>query len=158
MLFRNPPNHETQQNNKYFSHVEILKKSVKMGKLNVTMLRYLTKDQLRILTAVEMGMKNHELVPKALIVSIAQVKSGVAKVLMDLCRNRYEKLELSDFIVIESSRISHFGWKQGPDKHQKSVGTKALKLTLKCLKFDFYCIFNFQKLWGQLPPLPPRGL
>ena len=27
-----------------------------MGKLNVSMLRYLTKDELRILTAVEMGM------------------------------------------------------------------------------------------------------
>ena len=59
-----------------------------MGKLNVTMLRYLTKDQMRVLTAVEMGMKNHELVPKALIVSIAQVRSGVAKILMELCRNR----------------------------------------------------------------------
>ena len=50
-----------------------------MGKLNVNMLRYLTRDAFRILVAVEMGMKNHELVPKALIVSIAQVKSGVAK-------------------------------------------------------------------------------
>ena len=63
-----------------------------MGKLNVTMLRYLTKDQMRVLVAVEMGMKNHELVPKALIVSIAQVRSGVAKILMDLCRNRYNIL------------------------------------------------------------------
>lgn len=52
------------------------------------MLRYLSKDQLRVLTAVEMGMKNHELVPKALVVSIAQVRSGVARILMDLCRNR----------------------------------------------------------------------
>lgn len=59
-----------------------------MGKLNVNMLRYLSKDQMRILTAVEMGMKNHELVPKALIVSIAQVRSGVAKILMELCKNR----------------------------------------------------------------------
>ena len=59
-----------------------------MGKLNVSMLRYLSKDQLRVLTAVEMGMKNHELVPKALVVSIAQVRSGVARILMDLCRNR----------------------------------------------------------------------
>lgn len=66
-----------------------------MGKLNVTLLRYLTKDQLRILTAVEMGMKNHELVPKSLIVSIAQVRSGVAKTLMDLCRNRLLQYESS---------------------------------------------------------------
>lgn len=66
-----------------------------MGKLNVTMLRYLTKDQMRVLTAVEMGMKNHELVPKALIVSIAQVRSGVAKILMDLCRNKLLQYESS---------------------------------------------------------------
>ena len=33
-----------------------------MGKLNVTMLRYQTKEDYRVLTAVEMGMKNHELV------------------------------------------------------------------------------------------------
>ena len=36
----------------------------KMGKLNVTMLRYLDGEAFRVLTAVEMGMKNHELVPK----------------------------------------------------------------------------------------------
>ena len=35
-----------------------------MGKLNVTMLRYLDGEAFRVLTAVEMGMKNHELVPK----------------------------------------------------------------------------------------------
>ena len=43
-----------------------------MGKLNVSMLRYLTKEDYRVLTAVEMGMKNHELVPAALIASIAE--------------------------------------------------------------------------------------
>ena len=63
----------------------------KMGKLNVNMLRYLTKDEFRILVAVEMGMKNHELVPKSLVVSIAQVRSGVAKLLRDLCKNRQVK-------------------------------------------------------------------
>ena len=33
-----------------------------MGKLNVNQLRYLSKEDFRVLTAVEMGMKNHELV------------------------------------------------------------------------------------------------
>ena len=66
-----------------------------MGKLNVSMLRYLTKDEIRVLTSVEMGMKNHELVQKALIVSIAQVKSGVGKTLMDLCRKRLLQYESS---------------------------------------------------------------
>lgn len=59
-----------------------------MGKLSVNLLRYLTKDQFRILVAVEMGMKNHELVPPELIASIAQVRNGVKKILRDLCHNR----------------------------------------------------------------------
>lgn len=66
-----------------------------MGKLDVSMLVYLTKDDLRVLIAVEMGMKNHELVQKSLIVSIAQVKSGVGKILMDLCRKRLLQYESS---------------------------------------------------------------
>jgi len=60
-----------------------------MGKLNVTMLRYLDGEAFRVLTAVEMGMKNHELVPKQLVVSIAALKGGgAAKVLKELCKNR----------------------------------------------------------------------
>ena len=34
-----------------------------MGKLNVSVLRYMTREDFRVLTAVEMGMKNHEIVP-----------------------------------------------------------------------------------------------
>ncbi len=56
-----------------------------MGKLDVSLLRYLDRGQLRVLTAVEMGMKNHELVPAALVAAIAQIRSGgVAKTLRDL--------------------------------------------------------------------------
>lgn len=59
-----------------------------MGKLNVTVLRYLTKDDFRVLTATEMGMKNHELVPGALIASIANIKGGgVHKLLKELCKH-----------------------------------------------------------------------
>jgi RIO-like serine/threonine protein kinase len=32
-------------------------------KLDANLLRYLTKDNFRVLTAIEMGMKNHEVVP-----------------------------------------------------------------------------------------------
>lgn len=80
-----------------------------MGKLNVTVLRYLTADDFRVLTAVsegrakysakqsinptffqiEMGMKNHELVPGPLAANIANVKSGgVHKVLRELCKQK----------------------------------------------------------------------
>ncbi|XP_046816378.1 serine/threonine-protein kinase rio2 isoform X2 [Vespa crabro] len=56
-----------------------------MGKLNVTMLRYLTKEDFRVLTAIEMGMKNHELVPASLAAQIANLRyGGVHKLLKEL--------------------------------------------------------------------------
>ncbi|XP_050493452.1 serine/threonine-protein kinase RIO2 isoform X2 [Bombus huntii] len=60
-----------------------------MGKLNVTILRYLTKDDFRVLTAIEMGMKNHELVPASLAAQIANLRyGGVHKLLKELCKHR----------------------------------------------------------------------
>eukprot|EP00192_Tetraselmis_astigmatica_P004202 CAMPEP_0117660320 /NCGR_PEP_ID=MMETSP0804-20121206/6906_1 /TAXON_ID=1074897 /ORGANISM="Tetraselmis astigmatica, Strain CCMP880" /LENGTH=495 /DNA_ID=CAMNT_0005467043 /DNA_START=156 /DNA_END=1643 /DNA_ORIENTATION=+ len=45
-------------------------------KLDANMLRYLSKDEWRVLTSVEMGQKNHEIVPVPLIDSIAGLKRG----------------------------------------------------------------------------------
>ncbi|XP_005184054.1 uncharacterized protein LOC101893533 [Musca domestica] len=60
-----------------------------MGKLNVTVLRYLTKEDFRVLTAIEMGMKNHELVPGPLAAAIANLKAGgVHKILKELCKHK----------------------------------------------------------------------
>nr|XP_033343096.1 serine/threonine-protein kinase RIO2 [Megalopta genalis] len=60
-----------------------------MGKLNVTMLRYLTRDDFRVLTAIEMGMKNHELVPASLAAQIANLRyGGVHKLMKELCKHR----------------------------------------------------------------------
>lgn len=60
-----------------------------MGKLDVSLLRYLTHEDMRALTAVEMGMKNHEMVPVSLIASIANLKhGGCHKVLRELGKHR----------------------------------------------------------------------
>ncbi|XP_030565685.1 serine/threonine-protein kinase rio2 [Drosophila novamexicana] len=60
-----------------------------MGKLNVTVLRYLTREDFRVLTAIEMGMKNHELVPGPLAAAIANLKTGgVHKLLKELCKHK----------------------------------------------------------------------
>ncbi|KAK3610256.1 hypothetical protein CHS0354_022317 [Potamilus streckersoni] len=60
-----------------------------MGKLNVAILRYLTKDDFRVLTAVEMGMKNHEIVPVPLVASIAHLHAGGChKILRELSKHR----------------------------------------------------------------------
>ena len=56
-------------------------------KLDATNLRYLTADDWRVLTATEMGMKNHDVVPVELIGSIAGLKhGGCNKVIKTLLR------------------------------------------------------------------------
>ena len=45
-------------------------------KLDANALRYLSKEEMRVLTAVELGMKNHEYVPLQLIDSLAKLKRG----------------------------------------------------------------------------------
>lgn len=63
--------------------------SINMGKLNLTLLRYMSSDDFRVLTAVEMGMKNHELVPGALVATIANLKhGGCHKHLRELCKQK----------------------------------------------------------------------
>jgi len=65
-----------------------------MVKLNVTMLRYLSREDFRVLTAVEMGMKNHEIVPMSLISQIASLKHGGShKVLKELVKNKLLQYE-----------------------------------------------------------------
>ncbi|KAL8712976.1 MAG: hypothetical protein Q9220_002836 [cf. Caloplaca sp. 1 TL-2023] len=45
-------------------------------KLDTTHLRYLTPEDWRVLTAVEIGSKNHEVIPTPLILQIANLRSG----------------------------------------------------------------------------------
>lgn len=60
-----------------------------MGKLNVALIRYLTPEDFRVLTAIEMGMKNHELVPGPMAASIANLQhGGVHKLLKELCKHK----------------------------------------------------------------------
>ena len=49
-----------------------------MPNLDVKALRYMSADEFRVLTACEMGMKNHELVPTTLIESLSGLKRGGA--------------------------------------------------------------------------------
>ncbi|EGT32365.1 hypothetical protein CAEBREN_05213 [Caenorhabditis brenneri] len=67
-----------------------------MGRMNVSMMRYLEGDHFRVLIAVEMGMKNHEVVPLALVSAIAGIhRGGVARTLNDLCKHQLVAFERS---------------------------------------------------------------
>uniref|UniRef100_A0A5F9C338 non-specific serine/threonine protein kinase n=1 Tax=Oryctolagus cuniculus TaxID=9986 RepID=A0A5F9C338_RABIT len=72
-----------------------------MGKVNVAKLRYMSRDDFRVLTAVEMGMKNHEIVPCSLIASIASLKhGGCNKVLRELVKHKLIAWERTKNIYI----------------------------------------------------------
>ncbi|XP_019372753.1 PREDICTED: serine/threonine-protein kinase RIO2 [Gavialis gangeticus] len=80
-----------------------------MGKLNVVMLRYLARDHFRVLTAVEMGMKNHEIVPANLIASIASLKyGGCNKVLRELAKHKLLAYERTK--TVQGYRLTNTGY------------------------------------------------
>lgn len=58
-------------------------------KLDATDVRYITPDEFRVLTAVEMGSKNHEVVPTHLIAQISSLRhTGISKLLSGLLKRR----------------------------------------------------------------------
>ncbi|XP_057491599.1 serine/threonine-protein kinase rio2 [Actinidia eriantha] len=77
-------------------------------KLDVDVLRYLSKDDFRVLTAVEMGMRNHEIVPSELIDRIAALKhGGTYKVLKNLLKH---KLLHHDSSKYDGFRLTYLGY------------------------------------------------
>ncbi|KAG8371540.1 hypothetical protein BUALT_Bualt13G0098500 [Buddleja alternifolia] len=77
-------------------------------KLDVNALRYLSKDDFRVLTAVEMGMRNHEIVPAELIARIASLKhGGTYKVLKNLLKH---KLVHHDSSKYDGFRLTYLGY------------------------------------------------
>ncbi|CAB3244961.1 unnamed protein product [Arctia plantaginis] len=86
-----------------------------MGKLDVAILRYLTSEDFRVLTAVEMGMKNHELVPGSLVASIANLRhGGVHKLMKELCKHRlltYERGKQYDGYRLTNSGYDYLALK-----------------------------------------------
>ncbi|OAE26191.1 hypothetical protein AXG93_3457s1170 [Marchantia polymorpha subsp. ruderalis] len=77
-------------------------------KLDVNVLRYLTKDEFRVLTATEMGMKNHEIVPAELVERIAGLRNGGAyKNMKTLLKH---KLVHHDSTKYDGYRLTNLGY------------------------------------------------
>lgn len=55
-----------------------------MVKLDTELLKYLQPEHYRVLSAIEMGMKNHELVPTELIETISGIRAGCYKAIQQL--------------------------------------------------------------------------
>ncbi|XP_030593640.1 serine/threonine-protein kinase RIO2 [Archocentrus centrarchus] len=80
-----------------------------MGKLNVVILRYFSRDDFRVLTAVEMGMKNHEIVPVSLLSSIASLKhGGCNKILRELVKHKLVVYERTK--TVQGYRLNYTGY------------------------------------------------
>ncbi|UJR13313.1 hypothetical protein I4U23_000331 [Adineta vaga] len=85
-----------------------------MGKFDVSLIRYLSQEDYRVLTAIEMGMRNHELVPLHLIAVIASLKhGGCHKVLRELVRYKlvaYDATARRKSCNNEGYRLTNLGY------------------------------------------------
>mmetsp|Transcript_85018 Transcript_85018/g.147517 ORF Transcript_85018/g.147517 Transcript_85018/m.147517 type:complete len:501 (+) Transcript_85018:98-1600(+) len=77
-------------------------------KLDATVFRYITKEEFRIMTAIEMGMRNHELVPVPLIESIAKLnRGGTFKIIQTLLRHKLVAHENKKY---DGYRLTYLGF------------------------------------------------
>ncbi|EDR15017.1 uncharacterized protein LACBIDRAFT_227800, partial [Laccaria bicolor S238N-H82] len=78
-------------------------------KLDATDLRYVTSEEFRVLTAVEMGSKNHEVVPIVLIAQISGLRNGgVNKLIGSLAkRNLVSKVQNAKY---DGYRLTYGGY------------------------------------------------
>ncbi|CAF1598631.1 unnamed protein product, partial [Adineta ricciae] len=85
-----------------------------MGKFDVSLIRYLSSEDYRVLTAIEMGMRNHELVPLQLLAVIASLKhGGCHKVLRELVRYKlvaYDATARRKSCNNEGYRLTNLGY------------------------------------------------
>ncbi|KAM8792732.1 serine/threonine-protein kinase RIO2 [Eudromia elegans] len=80
-----------------------------MGKLRAVTLRYLSREHFRVLTAVEMGMKNHEIVPASLVATIASLKhGGCNKTLRELAKHKLVAYERTK--TVQGYRLTNAGY------------------------------------------------
>lgn len=78
-------------------------------KLDVKGIRYICPEGFRVLTAVEMGSKNHEIVPIGLISNIAKLKTGIPiTVLTELLRYKLIAREIN--MKYEGFRLTYGGY------------------------------------------------
>lgn len=136
-----------------------------MGRLDVSLLPYITKEDFRVLIAIEMGMKNHELVPGPLVAQIANLRSGgvFKKLKADLCQHRlasyergkhYDGYRLTnrgyDFLALKSlsmnDKVLGVGSQIGVGKESDILVVTGENDRMLCLKIHRLGRTSFRKL------------
>ena len=79
-----------------------------MVKFDLSLLSYLEQDDFRVLTAVETGMRNHEIVPCKLVAALSEIRSGTGKTLRKLCFNRLLSYERGK--KFDGYRLTNLGY------------------------------------------------
>ena len=81
----------------------------KMGRFDISLLKYMSSEEFRILTAVELGMRNHDLVPHKLVAVIANLRYGGAhKILRELTKKRLVAFET--WRNVQGFRLTNLGY------------------------------------------------
>ena len=82
-----------------------------MPRFNVSLLRYLSKEDFRVLNSLEVGMRNHELVPLDLISGISQIPQGqIFKILKSLSQDKLVSFQHKKHSKIEGYRLTFLGY------------------------------------------------
>eukprot|EP01054_Gregarina_sp_Poly1_P010796 Gregarina_sp_Poly_1__10795@NODE_82_length_15568_cov_98_251403_g70_i0_p4_GENE_NODE_82_length_15568_cov_98_251403_g70_i0NODE_82_length_15568_cov_98_251403_g70_i0_p4_ORF_typecomplete_len391_score49_90RIO1/PF01163_22/8_2e48Rio2_N/PF09202_11/1_1e31Rio2_N/PF09202_11/6_9e03Kdo/PF06293_14/1_2e13WaaY/PF06176_11/1_7e10APH/PF01636_23/1_1e07Pkinase/PF00069_25/3_4e07Pkinase_fungal/PF17667_1/0_026_NODE_82_length_15568_cov_98_251403_g70_i01271513887 len=82
--------------------------AVYIMQLDVSALRFVTKDEWRVLTALELGMRNHEFVPLTLVAKIAKLRTaGMFGLLGNLMKYRLVAYEKKAY---EGYRLTFLGY------------------------------------------------
>ncbi|KAJ2392022.1 Serine/threonine-protein kinase rio2, partial [Coemansia sp. RSA 2559] len=72
-------------------------------KLDAKALRYMTNEDFRVLTAIEVASRNHDIVPEPLIIQLAQLRGGgTSKYLGDLVKRK---------LIASERNQKHYGYK-----------------------------------------------
>lgn len=124
-------------------------------------LQYVEDDQWRILTSIEMGMRNHELVATELIQSISRIKTSIYHLLAELARQRlvshegkpYDGYSLTkkgyDFLalhtLVKRGTIAHLGGILGQGKEADVYVAYAEDQTPVVIKFHRIGRVSFRK-------------
>ncbi|CAA9987014.1 serine/threonine protein kinase RIO2, putative [Plasmodium knowlesi strain H] len=141
-------------------------------KLDISCFCFLSKNEYRVLTAIEMGMRNHEYLPVSLIASIANLrKEGITSVLKKLLKNKlishenkkYDGYKLTylgyDFLALRAfinrGTLKSVGNQIGVGKESDIYICKDISGNLLCLKIhrlgriSFRTIKNNRDYYGK---------
>ena len=77
-------------------------------RFDLSALKYLNKDDFRVLTAIELGMRNHEIVPVDLIQSISKIRTtNIRQIIANLLKH---KLIKHTNIIYDGYSLNYLGY------------------------------------------------